>query len=359
MFDEKNNNLDDLIGNSQQPIIVQGGGSDKKFLYTLLILLVILFIIALGLIAFLGGKYFGSNNETKVAPAVTQQVKTQEPTKSSVTIEKPVVVKKTPVAKVEPVQENTTKSNNSSTDVSELESLVQEVQNEEKKVETKPKTVVEKAITKVASTSSKKGLSQEELAKIAQLVAQELSKTKAVQKANNANSSNSAIASRKKDDALVASLQQAESDTLNDTKVDTSNVKQGGKVSASSNKKVDTFNKVVVEQKSGGDDELSKLSAEIDTILQSEDVQKEKQNLKFKKALDREANLRASELRFIVVRRGDTLSSIANRAYGRASAYTKIYKANPDLVKNPNRIYVGMKLRVPMDEEYKNFNKGN
>jgi len=353
MFDDKNNNLDDLIGSSQQPIIVQEGGSDKKFLYTLLILLVLLFIIALGLIAYLGGKYFEGGKETK-APTVVAQTDRTTAQKPAVSIGEPVSVKR-----VATNNSNAKTADSSSANLSELEGLVNSQETTKPKAAAKAKTVVEKAITKVASTSSSKGLSQEELAKIAQLVAQELSKTKAVQKANSANSSNSAIASRKKDDALVASLQQAEADTLNDTKVDTSNIKQGGKVSASSSKKVDTFNKVVVEKKSGGDDELSKLSAEIDTILQSEDVQKEKQNLKFKKAFDKEANVRASELRFIVVRNGDTLSSIAYRAYGRASAYTKIYRANPDLVKNPNRIYVGMKLRVPMDEEYKNFNKGN
>jgi len=57
-------------------------------------------------------------------------------------------------------------------------------------------------------------------------------------------------------------------------------------------------------------------------------------------------------MRFIVVKSGDTLSSLALKAYGRSSAYVKIYKANPDLIKNPNRIYIGMRLRVPVDDEY-------
>jgi nucleoid-associated protein YgaU len=61
---------------------------------------------------------------------------------------------------------------------------------------------------------------------------------------------------------------------------------------------------------------------------------------------------REKALRFIIVKPGDTLGSIARRAYGRASAYVKIYKANPDLLKSPDQIYVGMKLRVPVDEEY-------
>ena len=351
MFDDKNNNIDDLIGSSQQPIIIHEGGSDKKFLYTLLIVLVLLFIIALGLIAYLGGKYFGGGNESYMPRVAVTQAQDSNVQKPSVAIAEPISVKK------EVQRSNVVSKDNTS--VGELEALVNNQEQAKATAVAKPRTTVEKAITKVASSSRKKGLSQEELEKIAQLVAQELAKAKVVQKTNSNINASSASTSRKKDDALVASLQQAEADTLNDTAIDTLKVDKNANVTASSSKKVDTFNKVVVEKKGGGDDELSKLSAEIDTILQSEDVKKEEKNLKFKKAFDKEANLRASELRFIVVRQGDTLSSIAHRAYGRASAYNKIYQANPDLVKNPNKIYIGMKLRVPVDEEYKNFNKGN
>jgi len=344
MFEDKNNNLDDLIGNKEQPIIVQSGDNDKKFLYTLLILLVVLFIIALGLIAFLGGKYFGGANTQTVAQKPVAVV--QEPVKK---VEEPVAKVEEPVAKVEPkvVTKPKPVEVEKSSDTSELEQLVQQ----EEKAAPKPKTAVENTIAKVASTTTKKGLSKEELATIAQLVAKELAKAKTAPKP--ANNSAKSAKTNKADQALVASLQEAEADTLKESSVDTTKAKQSSGVKASSNKKVDTFNKVIVEKKSGSGDELSKLSAEIDTILQSEDVQKEKKSLKYKKAFDKEASLRAKELRFIVVKRGDTLSSIANRAYGRASAYVKIYKANPDLVKNPNRIYVGMRLRVPVDEEYR------
>ena len=354
MFEEKNNNLDDLIGGNQPPIIVEKESNDKKFLYTLLILLVVLFLVALGLIAFLGSKYFGGNSTTAPVQQQVQQsapVQQEQPTKVKQTVEKAVqqVANNTVAKPVETkvVEQKADVAKKDDASLSDLEQLVKE---EEKP---KPKTAVEKSITKVAKSAGK-GLSQEELATIAKLVAQELAKSKAAAKpAQKAPQQVQTDASAAQSDAaLVASLQQAQTDTLKDEQIDTTKVKKSD-VKASGNKKVDTFNKVVVQKQSGGDDELAKLSSEIDTILQSEDVQKEEKGLKFKKALDKEANVRAGELRFIVVKKGDTLSSIAYRAYGRWSAYTKIYKANPDLVKNPNRIYVGMRLRVPVDAEYK------
>lgn len=45
--------------------------------------------------------------------------------------------------------------------------------------------------------------------------------------------------------------------------------------------------------------------------------------------------------------KGDTLSKIAARYYGDASLYMKIFEANRDIVKNPDLIKVGQKLRIP------------
>ena len=49
---------------------------------------------------------------------------------------------------------------------------------------------------------------------------------------------------------------------------------------------------------------------------------------------------------YIIVK-GDTLSKIAAKYYGDPSLYTKIFEANRDLVKNPDLIQVGWKLRIP------------
>jgi nucleoid-associated protein YgaU len=46
---------------------------------------------------------------------------------------------------------------------------------------------------------------------------------------------------------------------------------------------------------------------------------------------------------------GDTLGAIAKRYYGKASAYMKIFEANRDIIDDPNRIYPGQKIRIPLD----------
>lgn len=46
--------------------------------------------------------------------------------------------------------------------------------------------------------------------------------------------------------------------------------------------------------------------------------------------------------------RGDTLWAIAKRYYGNGSQYPKIFNANKDKVKNPNLIYPGQVLTIPV-----------
>jgi len=54
-----------------------------------------------------------------------------------------------------------------------------------------------------------------------------------------------------------------------------------------------------------------------------------------------------SEAEFYEVKKGDTLSKIAKKIYGDAMKYKKIFKANQPLLKDPNKIYPGQKLRIP------------
>ena len=46
------------------------------------------------------------------------------------------------------------------------------------------------------------------------------------------------------------------------------------------------------------------------------------------------------------VKAGDTLSKIAKEKYGDASQWKKIHQANADLIKDPDKIQVGWKLKV-------------
>ena len=48
-----------------------------------------------------------------------------------------------------------------------------------------------------------------------------------------------------------------------------------------------------------------------------------------------------------VVRKGDTLSKIAEEFYGDRMLYPKIFEANTDILKDPNKIKPGQKLRIP------------
>jgi nucleoid-associated protein YgaU len=44
---------------------------------------------------------------------------------------------------------------------------------------------------------------------------------------------------------------------------------------------------------------------------------------------------------------GDSLSKIAKREYGNANEWKRIYEANQDVIKDPDKIYPGQKLKIP------------
>lgn len=46
---------------------------------------------------------------------------------------------------------------------------------------------------------------------------------------------------------------------------------------------------------------------------------------------------------------GDTLGGIAKKYYGNASKYMRIFEANKDIISDPNKIYPGQKIRIPLD----------
>ncbi len=52
-------------------------------------------------------------------------------------------------------------------------------------------------------------------------------------------------------------------------------------------------------------------------------------------------------LRIHTVVSGDTLSKIAKQYYGKAGAYMKIFEANKDKLKDPDKIFPGQELVIP------------
>ena len=48
-----------------------------------------------------------------------------------------------------------------------------------------------------------------------------------------------------------------------------------------------------------------------------------------------------------VVKSGDSLSKIAKSEYGNAGDWKAIYEANQDILKDPDKIFPGQKLKIP------------
>jgi nucleoid-associated protein YgaU len=48
-----------------------------------------------------------------------------------------------------------------------------------------------------------------------------------------------------------------------------------------------------------------------------------------------------------VVKSGDSLSKIAKQYYGNGNEWKRIFEANTDILKDPNKIFPGQKLKIP------------
>ena len=55
-----------------------------------------------------------------------------------------------------------------------------------------------------------------------------------------------------------------------------------------------------------------------------------------------------SQVEYYVIQKGDSLSGIAKRYYGNANDYPRIFDANREVIKNPDLIYPGQKIRIPL-----------
>jgi nucleoid-associated protein YgaU len=47
------------------------------------------------------------------------------------------------------------------------------------------------------------------------------------------------------------------------------------------------------------------------------------------------------------VKPGDSLSKIAKQFYGSGNEWKRIFEANTDILKDPNKIFPGQKLKIP------------
>ena len=56
------------------------------------------------------------------------------------------------------------------------------------------------------------------------------------------------------------------------------------------------------------------------------------------------------KVEFYTIQSGDTLSKIAKEYYGNAMDYPKIFEANREVIEDPDLIYPGQKIRIPLED---------
>lgn len=59
------------------------------------------------------------------------------------------------------------------------------------------------------------------------------------------------------------------------------------------------------------------------------------------------APVQTISIEYYTIVKGDTLSGIAKRFYGNAMDYPLIFEANREVIKDPDLIYPGQKIRIP------------
>lgn len=58
--------------------------------------------------------------------------------------------------------------------------------------------------------------------------------------------------------------------------------------------------------------------------------------------------LEPENIEYYTIASGDTLSKIAQKYYGNAMDYPRIFEANREVIKDPDLIFVGQKIRIPL-----------
>jgi nucleoid-associated protein YgaU len=62
---------------------------------------------------------------------------------------------------------------------------------------------------------------------------------------------------------------------------------------------------------------------------------------------DIDVPVESDDVEYYEIQSGDTLSGIAKKFYGNANEYNRIFEANREVIQDPNKIFVGQKIRIP------------
>ncbi len=308
----------------------EGGGVINK-LITLLIL------IALAVAGYFGFRMMNSPTTESIdqslqvsvdtLPQSTQQETEKEETDAVVETPTPTTQKE--VTKVANVSTETTDKTNKKVEETVKETVKDDVTNK-----------VQQA---VASTTK---MSPDEVASIVAAVMKQMNQEKTT-------TSDTPVVA-KKDVKLMDELSNSDIDSVSSDlakELENVNISENTHID-NSKKQVDVYNKVNV-QNVKGEDTLSQLSAQITNEIEYAKVSStttttNEEDKVYSTDIKKEVVFREKEMRIIIVKRGDTLGKLAKRAYGNVMEYKRIYKANPE-IKRPDRIYIGQKIRIPLD----------
>ena len=62
---------------------------------------------------------------------------------------------------------------------------------------------------------------------------------------------------------------------------------------------------------------------------------------------DIDVPIESDDVEYYEIQGGDTLSGIAKKFYDNANEYNRIFEANREVIQDPNKIFVGQKIRIP------------
>lgn len=199
-------------------------------------------------------------------------------------------------------------------------------------------------VVNIASKTGDGKMSPTDIARIVQLVTQQMQAEKKIE-------DEKVLESTKVKDSLEASLENVETDTLFYEKIVVDSIDGSQKKEATIDTKTNTYNKIVLKKSDTNNnltDELTQLSMEISNVIDSDnDDVTDSTSSTYTSSLSQEANTRSKEMRYHIVKKGDTLAGIALKIYGSSKDYIKLYEANPDILRRADKIYIGQRLRIP------------
>jgi nucleoid-associated protein YgaU len=215
------------------------------------------------------------------------------------------------------------------------EQILSQTVTSDKKVETN------KHDTNKTAKEDKKLYTEEEMQEIIQMMIDQIDELQSEVKVSNESSK---VTTNQK---LENSLKELSADTTQEKEtLAHKEIKKLDNIKAQSDDaNIDHYNKVVIQNSKYSDAQIDQISKQIGSIV--DDITQNRVSSTYTQKIKKEVNVREDAMRIVVVKRGDTLSKIALRAYGSVKGYKKIFEANKELIKNPNHIYVGQKLRVP------------